>query len=551
MGGGLMNLISQGAQNIVLNGNPSKTFFKTTYKKYTNFGMQKFRLDFDGLRILNYTEETQFTFRVPRYADLLNDVYVVMNLPDIWSSIYVANNGSDLTDVRPYEFKWIEDLGTNMIKEITISIGGHIIKQYSGEFISFIKERDFNDAKKELFNKMTGNEAELNDPANALGRSNQYPTAYWYNRGDDYNPTLTHMAEEPSIRGRQLFIPLEAWFGQTSKMAFPLVALQYSELHINVTFRPVYELFTIKDVTNVDENAADLYVAPSLTNDLTSIYRFLNPPNIPPTGVGNAVANNVYDDQRTDWNADVHLIANYIFLDEAEREVFAKNDQKYLLRIPYETEFFDRAVSQVVEFNSRDLVPNYMWRFRRSDVDLRNTWSNYSNYKYTNEQPALIPVKTTLAATQYVVYSSTGNQSIEKTKNILLDLAIVMDGKYRENLLNQGVYNYIEKYARTTGNAKDGLYIYNFCLNSNARDLQPSGAMYMNKYNKITFEFNTITPPLDPSGNYQLLCDNGEVIGVKKDVAQLYSYTFDLKVAEERYNILQFTSGQADLVWTR
>lgn len=551
MGGGLMNLISQGAQNIVLNGNPSKTFFKTTYKKYTNFGMQKFRLDFDGLRILNYAEETQFTFRVPRYADLLNDVYVVMNLPDIWSSIYVANNGSDLTNVRPYEFKWIEELGTNMIKEITISIGGHIIKQYSGEFISFIKERDFNDAKKELFNKMTGNEADLNDPANALGRSNQYPTAYWYNRGDDYNSTITHMAEEPSIRGRQLFIPLEAWFGQTSKMAFPLVALQYSELHINVTFRPVYELFTIKDVTNEDENAADLYVAPSLTNDFTSIYRFLNPPNIPPTGVGNAVTNNVYDDQRTDWNADVHLIANYIFLDEAEREVFAKNDQKYLLRIPYETEFFDRAVSQVVEFNSRDLVPNYMWRFRRSDVDLRNTWSNYSNYKYTNEQPALIPVKTTLAATQYVVYNSTGNQSIEKTKNILLDLAIVMDGKYRENLLNQGVYNYIEKYARTTGNAKDGLYIYNFCLNSNARDLQPSGAMYMNKYNKITFEFNTITPPLDPSGNYQLLCDNGEVIGVKKDVAQLYSYTFDLKVAEERYNILQFTSGQADLVWTR
>ena len=99
-----MNLISQGAQNIVLNGNPTKTFFKTTYKKYTNFGMQKFRIDFDGQRILNYAEETQFTFRVPRYADLLNDVYIVMNLPDIWSSIYVANNGADLTNVRPYEF---------------------------------------------------------------------------------------------------------------------------------------------------------------------------------------------------------------------------------------------------------------------------------------------------------------------------------------------------------------------------------------------------------------------------------------------------------------
>ncbi len=40
MPGGLLNLISSGNQNIYLNGNPSKTFFKTKYAKYTNFGMQ-------------------------------------------------------------------------------------------------------------------------------------------------------------------------------------------------------------------------------------------------------------------------------------------------------------------------------------------------------------------------------------------------------------------------------------------------------------------------------------------------------------------------------
>ena len=48
MAGGLLNIISQGSANVILTGNPSKTFFKTTYSKYTNFGMQKFRLDFDG-----------------------------------------------------------------------------------------------------------------------------------------------------------------------------------------------------------------------------------------------------------------------------------------------------------------------------------------------------------------------------------------------------------------------------------------------------------------------------------------------------------------------
>jgi hypothetical protein len=41
MPGGLLNIVAYGNQNVYLNGNPSKTFFKTTYKKYTNFGLAK------------------------------------------------------------------------------------------------------------------------------------------------------------------------------------------------------------------------------------------------------------------------------------------------------------------------------------------------------------------------------------------------------------------------------------------------------------------------------------------------------------------------------
>jgi hypothetical protein len=48
MPGGLLNLVSEGNNNIILNGNPTKTFFKTTYSKYTNFGLQKFRIDYEG-----------------------------------------------------------------------------------------------------------------------------------------------------------------------------------------------------------------------------------------------------------------------------------------------------------------------------------------------------------------------------------------------------------------------------------------------------------------------------------------------------------------------
>ena len=119
-------------------------------------------------------------------------------------------------------------------------------------------------------------------------------------------------------------------------------------------------------------------------------------------------------------------------------------------------------------------------------------------------------------------------------------------------MLDAGTFNYIEKYLRTSGNAKNGLYVYNFNINSNLRDLQPSGAFNTNKFNNVNFEFNTISPPIDLSGvTVNVICDNGVPIGVDKDVTQIYEYNFDLKVVEERYNVLVFTSGMANLEYAR
>ena len=88
MPGGLMNIASYGNENLILTGNPKKTFFKTTYHKYTNFGMQKFRIDYKGLRTLNYKQETVMDFKIPRYAELLNDTYIAITMPDIWSPFH-------------------------------------------------------------------------------------------------------------------------------------------------------------------------------------------------------------------------------------------------------------------------------------------------------------------------------------------------------------------------------------------------------------------------------------------------------------------------------
>jgi hypothetical protein len=108
MAGGLLNLVSSGQQNIVLNGNPQKTFWKVAYKKYTNFGLQKFRVDFEGTPTLKLTESSTFHWKIPRYADLLLDSYICVNLPTIWSPILPPQTyvDTDTQTSQPYTSNW-------------------------------------------------------------------------------------------------------------------------------------------------------------------------------------------------------------------------------------------------------------------------------------------------------------------------------------------------------------------------------------------------------------------------------------------------------------
>ena len=69
--------------------------------------------------------------------------------------------------------------------------------------------------------------------------------------------------------------------------------------------------------------------------------------------------------------------------------------------------------------------------------------------------------------------------------------ALKKDGKYRENVFEQGVYSYLERY-RTKGDPYEGLYCYNFGLHTNPAETQPSGAINLSKFKKVEFEFTTI-----------------------------------------------------------
>ena len=132
-----------------------------------------------------------------------------------------------------------------------------------------------------------------------------------------------------------------------------------------------------------------------------------------------------------------------------------------------------------------------------------------------------------------------------------MSLGILLDGQYRENLLNVGVFNYVEKFTRTAGAAPDGLYCYNFCLNTSPLDMQPSGAINMNRFNQVQFDFTTITPALDPLAQVLTICDpeTGDIVGINKPTWRIYEYNYNLYVMEERVNMVIFVGGNAGLMY--
>ena len=426
-------------------------------------------------------------------------------------------------------------------------------------------QRDFPKEKQDLFYRIIGHVPEMNDPANSGARVNTYPNAFY---------TDSENGAEPSIRGRQLVVPLNAWFSLKSQNAVPLASLQYNELFVHVTFRPIQQIFKIRDVIDNLHNYP--YVAPNFNQPHMQFYRFLQtPPDV-------KLTTDSYDDTRTLWNADVHLMCTYGFLSDEERRVFFQREQKYLIKQVKEYNIKNVAGSVKFNLDTLGLIPNIMFFLKRSDIFMRNEWANKTNWPY-NYIPyeiyrASSQTQTTPSNTTHPIFRKHSNSDVveqlyigpgvnangnltgwhitgdyrpENQKAILESAAILFDGNYRENLLPETTFNYLEKYTKTGSDAIDGLYCYMFSSNDTIFQLQPSGAANLTSVTKIELELNTTVPPLDPHAQSLAICDpdTGDFVGINKPTWRLYDYNYDLTIFQEMYNVLHFASGNCGLAF--
>lgn len=554
MPGGLLQLIATGAQNQLLNGNPSFTFWRTMYKRYTNFAMESVRLEFENSSLMFPTSGGAATFRckVKRVTDLLHDCYLCFNLPDIWSPLYSSTN-TPVNNAPGYEFQWIENIGYNAIQTVGIYINGAKIIETTGEWFKLYSYLTHDKNKRNLIDTMVGNVPEFTDPQNSYGRMFQYPHAINVSQG------TTVVDVEPSIRGRQIVVPLHFWFCEDPGLALPLISLQGGEIEIVVTLRPLYQLFTIQDVKQRYYGGR---ISPNSNDYPLNI--FLSPPD---------VNGNPTNKTLTNWFPDLYIEANYIYLTEGERAQVSAADQSYMIRDVRSFTATTQYGPTDIDIPAHNLVTRIAWVAQRTDSQANNDFDNYTNWQYRNRRP----LNNLSEAYNDPILSITSGELVQPCvaqKDIFIESTILLDGKERFNSKNSSYFNYVQRYRHSSGAATEmpGLYMYSFSLNNDIT--QPSGALNASLFNKITLRSTLIQPiaiDLASAESATQLCvyrntvfnanptpvpvnlavNPYEVLTIitrgKENV--IYDYTYNVTVYVESYNVLRVVSGLANLVF--
>lgn len=200
MGGGLMQLVAYGAQDVYLTGNPQITLFKVVYRRHTNFSVECIELPLETAKPGGKPQ-----VQILRNGDLASRSYLRVTLPEL-----VPSN-ADLG--YQGQVAWVRRLGHAMIRSVEIQIGGAPIDKHYGVWLDVWYELTHPTGQERGYKKMIGDVEELT-------------------------------SLQAGVRGGyNLFVPLQFWFCRNYGLALPLIALQYHDVRLNFELESLDRLY--------------------------------------------------------------------------------------------------------------------------------------------------------------------------------------------------------------------------------------------------------------------------------------------------------------------
>jgi hypothetical protein len=223
MGGGLMQLVAYGAQDIYLTGNPQITFFKVVYRRHTNFSMECIEQTFNGTVGAG---ASTVTATVSRNGDLISCMHL---------DVLIASEASGAS-AHTYA-NYTNNTGHAFVDFVELEIGGQRIDKQYGHWLDVWNElTDHDGSERTLINKHSAKNAYLRSHTSA------------------------------TLNALQLYVPLKFWFNRNPGLALPLIALQYHEVKVKLQTR------SLNHLVNIDAGTIAMGTAPTVTLYVDYIY---------------------------------------------------------------------------------------------------------------------------------------------------------------------------------------------------------------------------------------------------------------------------------------
>lgn len=466
MSGGLVQIVAYGAQDIYLTGNPQVTFWKVVYRRHTNFAIESIEQVFTGTA--DFGNKVQCL--ISRNGDLISTVMLEVELPALQTEYLtdpVVNSDYD-------QLTYTNSIGHALIQETTIEIGGQPIDRQYGTWLEIWDELTQTSEKESGFNMMIGKQAA------DIGLKNQ------------------------AELNRIYYVPLMFWFNRNPGLALPLIALQYHEVKITITFRPVLECLV------------------ALRNDGDRITSGTG--GVP--GVGFTLS--------ADGRSNIHfqycqLYVDYVYLDTEERRRFAQESHEYLidqLQMTGQDSITLNTNNPTIAYrmNFNHPVKELVWVLQRTvnaptnaGNVAQNDWFNFSTADPGLTEPA--PFLGDLMDTRR------------------LSCNIQLNGHDRFSARPSTYFRWVQPWKHHTRTPNKHIYVYSFGLRP--EEHQPTGTCNFSRIDNavlfIRLSDNAHCPAYHATSPY------GEVFSS--------TATGTLTVYARNYNVLRIMSGMAGLAY--
>jgi hypothetical protein len=457
MTGGTLQLKAYGSENIYLNANPQISFFRSVFKRHTNFAMENIELPFEGTTTMTDSSNSTYVFKIKRYADLLGSIFLVVNLPTIYSSSEQA-------------FQWIKNLGSMMVVSATLYIGSQKIEEIRGETINAYHRLCRNYASNLNYNDLIGHTSDMYNPT-----MKDLDGHIVYHATDANKLT-------PSILGRKLYIPIPFFFENNSGLYLPLVALQNTEVEIQIELRKINELYTLLETRRTEKNYGKR-IQPDSNIPTQHILHFTHI----------SALKNVIE---------VSMNTNYIFLDNDERKQFASNSHEYLIEQVQYKNVFGITGRYVVDMSFFHPTKEIRFFMRKSDASQWNQWSNFGNQDVFGEilTDGKITTRNELLVNNLRgQYNANTESIINGELSILKTAKFLMNGQERTREMDERYFRCTQPYQYHIGSThypfheNDHFNVFSFSLEPD--NFQPSGSCNLTHLKSFQLELLTRIPP--------------------------------------------------------